>query len=273
MKQWAVASVCAVAVSLSTTSLLAQPSDEAPAGYDDAVALGLKELELQNFSEARARFLEAHTLYPNARTLRALGKVEYELRHYVESVNYLEQALSGTVRPLTAEMQADVQEVLSKARGYVARYKIAVTPKDAELFLDGKKVELPSDGVLMLNVGDHTLLARAEKHQPMQSRISVAGGEEMELSFALIPEAATDLSPAAAAATTTPTTADDNAATTSHAQTDNESSVFGKWWLWTGAGVILAGAVVTGVLLAQQDPSVEPVPGGTAGTIYLSPVR
>lgn len=271
MARWAMAFVCLVSWLLQTGALAAQSSEAAPDGYEDAVALGLKEMELQNFSEARARFLQAHQLYPNARTLRALGKVEYELRHYVEAVQYLQQSLDNTVRPLSAEMRGDVQDVLAKADGYVARYQVVVTPANATLQLDGTTIELPSDGMLMLGVGDHVLIARADSYQPMQSRISVVGGESSQISLSLISTATKDLSPAAAAATTNSSAND--GAMISNSAADDDSSVFGTWWLWTGVGVVVVAAVVTGVALSQQDPSIDPVPGGTAGTIYLSPAR
>src|SRR5688572_888187 len=53
--------------------------------YKRAVEEALKEYGLGHFEEARSLFRRAHGIYPNARTLRGLGMVEFELRHYVRA--------------------------------------------------------------------------------------------------------------------------------------------------------------------------------------------
>jgi hypothetical protein len=50
--------------------------DSEPAGYGEAIDGAVREHELGHFVEARELLLRAHKLYPNARTLRVLGKDE-----------------------------------------------------------------------------------------------------------------------------------------------------------------------------------------------------
>src|SRR5688572_7254192 len=57
--------------------------------YKRAVEEALKEYGLGHFEEARSLFRRAHGIYPNARTLRGLGMVEFELRHYVRASQLL----------------------------------------------------------------------------------------------------------------------------------------------------------------------------------------
>jgi hypothetical protein len=46
----------------------------------------------------------------------------------------------------------------------------------------------------------------------------------------------------------------------------NEQSVLGRWWFWTAAGVLVAGAVVTTYALSRGETTREqPVNGGGLG--------
>src|SRR5690349_15250674 len=69
-----------------------------PAEYERAIDSGIAEFQQGNYVEAREQFARAHALVPNARTLRSLGMVEFELRNYVDAVTYLEGALGSSVK-------------------------------------------------------------------------------------------------------------------------------------------------------------------------------
>jgi tetratricopeptide (TPR) repeat protein len=81
-------------------SAAVEAHEAAPSEYERMVGLAFREYELGNYAEARAGFLEAHRLSPSARTYRALGMVEYELKNYGDAIERLRQALS-CVRPST----------------------------------------------------------------------------------------------------------------------------------------------------------------------------
>ncbi|MEY4512912.1 MAG: hypothetical protein RLZZ450_5034 [Pseudomonadota bacterium] len=65
---------------LSAVPVLAQDRLEVP-GYRETIAEALIEYEAHNYLEARTLFERAHKLYPNARTLRGLAVVAFELRN------------------------------------------------------------------------------------------------------------------------------------------------------------------------------------------------
>ena len=109
--------------------------------YKAAITMGLEEFELGHYAEARARLLEAHRMLPSARTLRGLGKVEYELRHYGAAIEYLRSALKSQARPLTLAQRKEVEDLIEKARGYSATITLDLSPPDARLSLDGEDVE------------------------------------------------------------------------------------------------------------------------------------
>jgi hypothetical protein len=67
-------------------------------------------------ARAREELRRAHAIFPNARTLRGLGMVEFELRSYVQSVQLLEQALAASVKPLDGKLRTDTEALLARAQ-------------------------------------------------------------------------------------------------------------------------------------------------------------
>jgi tetratricopeptide (TPR) repeat protein len=156
--------------------------------YKHAVDAALEEYRLQHFDEARSLFERAHAIDPNARTLRGLGMVEFERRHYVRAAELLEAALKSDRKPLTAEQRKTVEELLSRTRQFISRYAVEVEPKlDAPLSveLDGKPVALGADSRLSLEAGEHTLRISAPDAVPQELHIDVKGGEEQTLRIEL----------------------------------------------------------------------------------------
>jgi tetratricopeptide (TPR) repeat protein len=221
-----------------------QPSAE----YDAAVKLGFEEFTLGNYVEARARFGEAHKLHPNARTLRALGMVEYELKRYVEAIEYLRQALASDERPLTSELRAQTERLSTQAGGYVTRYRFALTPADATLTIDGAPVRAEASRGVLLAAGEHVIEASAENHQATRRTLQVLGGEEdHSLAIILLAERVES----------------GGQATT---QDQPKSSRAKKAWIWGTIGaVVVAGAVVGLVLGLRKDADGEQVNKGTTG--------
>ena len=218
--------------------------------YDRAIELGLEEFRMGNYPEARSRFLEALELDENARVLRALGKVEYELNHYRASAGYLERALDSNVRPLTAEMRADVERILAQARGYVGRYRLMTQPAGASIRVDGHEALL-ENGVLSLEVGDRVLEVDAVGYRTWRQELSVRGGTEQVLNIRLIAE-------------TPDATAEAGPRAERHDDGQHAAQPLRKkWWFWTTLGVVVVGAVVTGVLLSMRDPKVDEASGGS----------
>jgi hypothetical protein len=77
-----------------------------------------------------------------------------------------------------------VQALVEKARGFVGRYRVLLSPRDAELLIDG--VPHPAEGIV-LAVGEHTLLARAPGYGELRRGLVVQGREDEELALSLEP--------------------------------------------------------------------------------------
>lgn len=203
-------------------------ADEAPA-YKEAVSLGLAEFEEKNFLEARALFARAHALYPNARTLRALGMVEYELKNYADCVQLLSQALSSSERPLTDDKREQTEKLRERATTFIARLTLKMDA-GTRVSVDGVGMDLVPGSQLVLAVGDHVLEFHATGRIGEKRTLKVKGGEQDTLRVMLSPLNTTDLSPAPA-------------------DKPKPRRAYKSPWLWTALGLVVAGAA-TGTVIA-----------------------
>ncbi|MFI5306677.1 MAG: hypothetical protein ACHQ53_04945 [Polyangiales bacterium] len=215
-----------------------QPSAAAraePAEYSRLIDAGLSEYDAHDFLEARALFSKAHALYPNARTLRVLGMVEFELRNYPQSIEYLQQALGSHVKPLGEELRAQVQTLLGRAEAFVARLHVEVQPQSAkpQILLDGVLQQVAPSASMVVQVGEHVLEARAEHYRTEKRDLNVKGGEEQSMRITLNRE----LLQAESATKPLP--------------------LYASPWLWAGAGVVAVGATIALALLLQPATKTE----------------
>jgi tetratricopeptide (TPR) repeat protein len=235
---------------------VSRASAESP-DYQRAIAEAVAHFDARRYHEAREFFAEAHALSPSARTLRALGLVEFELRNYLESIAYLEQALAATQKPLDAALRREATDVLVRAKRHVSLLRIAVTPADATLVVDGAPRLARSEGGLTLLPGEHRIEASAAGRRSESTVVRLAPGEERNLSFSLAPEP----EPLASAAP-----GRDDARRPSRPLLRNP-------WLWSGAGVAVV-ALVTGLVVglgARDSVREAPAYGGDTGAILSAP--
>ncbi|MFT3922051.1 MAG: tetratricopeptide repeat protein [Myxococcales bacterium] len=223
----------------------AAPASAPPPGYDEAVDRAVAEYMAKNYAEARAEFSRANDLYSNARTLRGLGMVEFEMRHYADTIQHLEQALASPVRSLEGAMRSDTEALLARAKGYVARVKVDVTPREATLVVDGESFQGDFSN-LVLEVGDHVLEFKANGRQSEKRRVKASGGEEVTL-VVVLPEIPV-------------------------AKQQEKKPLYKNPWLWTAVGVVVVGAAVgTAVGVAGGGSSTDSPYGGSTGAILTSP--
>jgi tetratricopeptide (TPR) repeat protein len=214
-----------------------------PPGYAETVGEALEEYGQGHFEEARRLLLKAHALFPNARTLRGLGLAEFELRNYPAAVEYLKQALASSVRPLDESLRAQTEQALARALDYTALVRIRVEPAHATVSIDGTAVELDPTTPTRLAVGKHLLEANADGYEKLSRSLELTGGEEQSLRLTL------------------------------HKRSDTRATpVRRNPWLWTGLGVVVAGAVA-GTLFALQAraPGTAAPDGGSTDAVLVGP--
>jgi tetratricopeptide (TPR) repeat protein len=243
-----------VLVCLGSEPVSAQNKHEA-SDYQHAVQQALHEYDLGNFSEAKAFFTQAHSISPNARTLRGLGMSSYELRTYVEAIGYFEQSLNSTERPLTVAMRGEVSQLLQQARTFVTRLRVTLEPASAQLRIDTRPVTKDAQGVVLLDPGTHELVAEAPEYEAATRSIRTDGGEELALTITLHKpnEAKAETLaevPAPAAV----------AATQAGPSKQGGGSSLGPWILiGSGAALTVAGGVMLGLMVKNKN-TVEGAP-------------
>ena len=225
-----------------------------PPEYERAIDRAVDEHDRGHFEEAREHFRAAHEIYPNARTLRGLGKSEFELRNYGESVRHLTDALAATVRPLPPELRDEVQNILERARAYVGEVHVAVQPGTASVSVDGVTVATGPQAALALQVGDHVLEFRANGRIPERRHVRVHGRDQINIQVVLSsPEVAS------------------RSASLQHSEQEYVVPARKRWWVWTAAGVVAAGAATALAISLRRDDGEKPASGGTSGAIVPSP--
>jgi len=109
----------------------------------------------------------------------------------------------------------------SKAKAGILVVKSTVPNVDVSI--DGKVVGIaPVEA--SLDAGPHTLELRRSGYRPARTTAIITAGERRELEVPL----------------------------------EAEPGIFGRWWFWTGVGVLVAGGVTLGVALTTEK---DPVPG------------
>ena len=174
-----------VALLLLTTLPQLAFAQAEPPGYREAIDEAIAEYAAARYPEARALFTRAHALQPSARTLRGLGMTEFELRNYVEADRMLQEALTSAVRPLDGELRTATEALLARARGFIGRFAVSLTPPELQLTVDGAPARIEADRTLALTVGDHALHAKADGYVPISHTLRVNGGESLALNIAL----------------------------------------------------------------------------------------
>lgn len=182
-----------VATWLTSISVAAGAQDtpeQVDARYQELVGQGVDEFGRGNWGEAYVLLKQAYDLLPGPRPLWGMGKALFEQARYAETVEVLERALEengGSERPMTPEQAQETQELLERARSFVAEVTVHVEPQGATLMLDGREVEGPR---LILDGGSYRLVVMLEGYRPVEQPLKLEVGERREVTVELVPAAA-----------------------------------------------------------------------------------
>ncbi|HTU61714.1 MAG TPA: hypothetical protein VMF89_24830, partial [Polyangiales bacterium] len=183
----ALVAVCTLAM---THSAHAQaPADAeavmASAEYKDLVRDGMLKYTRGLWDEARAYFLKAHALAPNARTLRGLALIGYDSQHFVQAIDYAEQSLVHPVQPLNDKMKEEAKKLIDQAQSQVARAELITTPADAEVRVDGAPVTRRADGTVWMDPGAREISVSAQGYLTETRRLELSEQQQTRLEIAL----------------------------------------------------------------------------------------
>jgi hypothetical protein len=226
------------------------------AAYKELIDQALSEFKHKNWPEARVLFMRAHEQNPNARTLRGMGIVSFEMRDYLNAVINLKAALEDTRQPLNDAQRKECESLLTRARTYVGVYTLKLDPPEARLSIDGGEPMRDEEGHLLVSFGEHTLVGHAPGRQDTTLRLTVQGGERGEIALVLQPERAPELAPVAvpAAAVTAQQAQAQPVATPSHKEPTGFVGHGLKYsWIPFGLSAAAGGAAVAFWFLGDQE--------------------
>jgi hypothetical protein len=225
---------------------------------DAALDAAVSDYEHHRYDEARANFLLVHQLEPTARTSRALGKVEFELRNYGEAARHFRAALESGASPLSAEMRREVEALLDRCNAYLGQLHVTVDPSSATIVVDGVTVATGPEASLSLVVGDHILEIRASGRHAERRAVRIEPGRPESVHVIL--------SPAPGAV--------DSIASEQPTRDSEPGVPPRKRWIWGIAGGVFLALAAVGIAVAASrgggETRVGPLHGpdgvGSAGT-------
>jgi hypothetical protein len=220
--------------------------------YNSTIQQALSEYSIGNWAEAIALFERAHELQPNARTLRGLALANFEYRRYVKALHFGREALASEARPLSRKQKEELEQVVARADGFVARFSVTTVPSDATLTVDGYPAVRAPDGSVLLDPGQHELTATTDDGLSARRTVNAESGRPGKLTITLADAARDELAdktfPAPAAEP--PTTQD--VEVKPEAEQESGSSI-GPWVVMGAGGAVLIASAITGALTASAE--------------------
>jgi hypothetical protein len=230
--------------------------------YDRVLDEALSEFQQGHFDEARALFEQAHALEPSARTLRGIGMTEFELRHYVRSLQLLQQSLVDARKPLTADLRAKTEQLVQRTERFVARFRMRLEPETATIEVDGASAKTEPDGMLWLDAGEHTLRVSSAGFAIHEQKLDAVGGSEQELAIRLEAASPAQASEQASAAHAPPTSSTQQAGD----EPQSEAKRGPGPWPWVVVGISGAMMIGGGVLIAMAQSDASKVTDAPKGS-------
>jgi tetratricopeptide (TPR) repeat protein len=191
---------------LAGARLAAATQPRGPAQPSTTVALarthfqrGVELYRSGAYDAALAEFSRAYESAPNYRVLYNLAQTQAQRHDYVEALalfqSYLEEGAGQLSETRADEVRAEIGELERRT----SRLRVDVNVDDARLFInDRPSVDLPRDEPLLLNAGIHRLRVDKPGYLSVSRTVTLAGGDDLSLTFELSPELDMDDVPAPA---------------------------------------------------------------------------
>jgi hypothetical protein len=193
--------VVALSTLLAPAPTRAQPSESpppspAPEAADAAATasarrhfhLGVKLYRDANYKGALAEFEAAYRDKPGPGSLQNVALCLKALFRYAEAAQSLRLLLARHAEELSAAEREAMEKAVQEFESLVGKLDLQLEPPDAELSIDGRPISREERSKpLLLNVGEHTLLAEAPGYARYTQVVRVASAQELKVSLRLKP--------------------------------------------------------------------------------------
>jgi len=221
-------------------------------------ALIKKAIELRREGrdkEALVELRRAADIERQPRVAAQIGMAEQALGLWPAAERDLREGLAHDNDPWIKQNHATLQEALTFIEGHLANLDVWGPPDGAEMYLDGERVGVfPLPGPVRVPAGNPELLIQAKGFSAVRRPLEVKAGANVR-EHVVLRSLALDLPPPEPAPAEAPPIAPAPKVVEAPAAEDEDPSIFSRWWFWTAAGVVVAGAGVGTYLALHKSDS------------------
>jgi len=202
-----------------------------------------------DYAAALDKFTAAYKIFPSPKLWFNIGQANRDLGRPVDAVAAFDRFLREA-DDAPAETLAEARRSAAELKTKLGQLKVTCTTDGAEVTVDGKQVgSTPLGEMVWTTPGRHQVAVQREGFSPAIEDVTVVVGQSAAVNFELRP---IDLRATNASA---------DGALVGGAAPAETKPVYRRAWFWIAVGAVVAGGVVTGVVLANQSNSSGP--GGT----------
>lgn len=211
-------------------------------GAGAAYTRGVAALHANRYGDAVIEFEASYQLNPIPRVLYNLALAYRGAGRHLRAVEAFERYLQEQPAIPVDRRDAVAREV-QELRGRVGVIACRIRPREARFRIDGELRECTLS--VLVDPGERVLEVEAEGHRPARHRVRIGPGTEVDFRVSLRPLVE-------ASARDEHRTPGDDARVQAP---ERRPRVYERWWFWTIVGVVVAGGVAAGVVLANQAPT------------------
>jgi hypothetical protein len=176
----------AIAVAFGWSLLLGSAAAAEPAPGGDAkqhFQRGITLVDVGRFEEAAVEFELAYAIGPRPTVLYNIGMAYAAARRGALAVEAFKRYLRSSAGEVDPRRSKEVRAQVERLEAQLAAIELDVTPRSAEVRIDGRVVE--SVGPVALDPGHHVLEASAQGHATLRRDLTVASGTAAKIVEAL----------------------------------------------------------------------------------------
>ncbi len=196
-----------------------------------------------DYATALDKFTAAYKIFPSPKLWFNIGQANRDLGRPVDAVDAFDRFLREA-DDAPGETLAEARRSAAELKTKLGQLKVTCTIDGAEVTVDGKQVgSTPLGEMVWTTPGRHQVAVQREGFSPAIEDVTVVVGQSAAVNIELRP---IDLRAANASA---------DGALVGGAAPAETQPVYRRAWFWIAVGAVVAGGVVTGVVLANQSSS------------------
>jgi hypothetical protein len=243
----AIAGLCAALV-LSASPALAQ----APAAREAArqkLREGSRLLREGDYADALKSFQEGYRIVPSPKIFFNFALAYQGMARYADALEAFERFV-GEASDAAPDNLAQAREQIQELRGKVGFLTVTCPQAGADIVVDGqRRAKVPQPSPLAVDPGPHQLVVEGGGLSRARSFQAEPGGRIA---------VTVDLAEPKLAVSAPPPERPVAGLRTAPAPNVEEPPIYQRAWFWGAVGVVVAGAVVTGLLLGRRQEYPSP---------------